>query len=38
MKMTILPAIMLAAMSGFSLFGSEPRDTVEYYFSFLNTF
>ena len=36
MKMTVLLAAMLAAGSGFSLFGSEPRDTVDYYFSFFN--
>ena len=36
MKMTILLAVMLAAVSGFSLSGAEPRETVDYYFSFFN--
>jgi thioredoxin-related protein len=35
MKMTILLAA-LAVMSGIFLHGSEPRDTVDYYFSFFN--
>lgn len=35
MKMTILLAA-LAVMSGIFLHGSEPRDMVDYYFSFFN--
>ena len=36
MKTAFLLTAALAVMSGFSLYGAEPRDTVDYYFSFFN--